>query len=77
MKKKRKRKKLTPLVRTKDFLASFETNVLGPIRVTRSLLPHFRERKTGTMVFISSLSGWVGHPFAGAYASSKFALEGQ
>lgn len=28
------------------------------------------------MVFISSLSGWVGHQFTGAYAGSKFALEG-
>ncbi|KAF9771684.1 hypothetical protein IL306_010671 [Fusarium sp. DS 682] len=59
-----------------DFLASFETNVFGPIKVTRAVLPHMRGRKLGTMVFISSLSGWVGHMFTGAYAGSKFALEG-
>ncbi|KAF4341542.1 oxidoreductase yusZ [Fusarium beomiforme] len=59
-----------------DFLASFETNVFGPIKVTRALLPHMRERRSGTMVFISSLSGWVGHMLTGAYAGSKFALEG-
>ncbi|KAK2603467.1 hypothetical protein QQS21_004327 [Conoideocrella luteorostrata] len=59
-----------------EFLAAFNTNVFGPIKVTRAILPYFRKRKTGTMVFISSLSGWVGHPFTGAYASSKFALEG-
>ena len=28
------------------------------------------------MVFISSLSGWIGHPGCSAYAASKFALEG-
>jgi NAD(P)-dependent dehydrogenase (short-subunit alcohol dehydrogenase family) len=60
-----------------DFVSSFETNVFGPIKVTRAVLPHMRARKSGTMVFISSLSGWVGHQFTGAYAGSKFALEGQ
>ncbi|KAI6754489.1 hypothetical protein HG530_012241 [Fusarium avenaceum] len=59
-----------------DFLASFETNAFGPLKVTRAILPHLRERRSGTMVFISSLSGWVGHQFTGAYAGSKFALEG-
>ncbi|KAF4450150.1 hypothetical protein F53441_6668 [Fusarium austroafricanum] len=59
-----------------DYLASFETNVFGPIKVTRALLPHMRARKSGTMVFISSVSGWIGHRFTGAYAGTKFALEG-
>jgi NAD(P)-dependent dehydrogenase (short-subunit alcohol dehydrogenase family) len=59
-----------------DWLAQFDTNVFGTIKVTKAILPHFRERKTGTMVFISSLSGWVGHAGCSAYAGSKFALEG-
>ncbi|KAL2207843.1 NAD(P)-binding protein [Sarocladium strictum] len=54
----------------------FETNVFGPLRVTTALLPHFRERRAGINVFISSLSGFVGHALTGPYASSKFALEG-
>lgn len=62
--------------RPEDFLAQFDTNVFGTIRVTRALLPHFRQRRNGTMVFIGSLSGWIGHPGVGAYAGSKFALEG-
>ncbi|KAF5583634.1 Zn(II)Cys6 transcriptional activator [Fusarium pseudocircinatum] len=60
-----------------EFVSSFETNVFGPIKVTRAVLPHMRARKSGTMVFISSLSGWIGHQFTGAYAGSKFALEGK
>ncbi|KAI1246702.1 hypothetical protein MGN70_010581 [Eutypa lata] len=59
-----------------QLLAQFDTNVFGTMRVTRAVLPHFRQRRSGTMVFISSLSGWIGHPFVGAYAGSKFALEG-
>ncbi|KAI1458761.1 NAD(P)-binding protein [Annulohypoxylon moriforme] len=57
-------------------LAQFDTNVFGVVKVTRAVLPHLREKKSGTMVFISSLSGWHGHAFIGPYAGSKFALEG-
>lgn len=59
-----------------DWVKQFDTNVFGTIKVTKAVLPHFRERKSGCMVFISSLSGWVGHDACGAYAGSKFALEG-
>ncbi|ETI25850.1 hypothetical protein G647_02627 [Cladophialophora carrionii CBS 160.54] len=59
-----------------DFQAQFDTNVFGTIKVTRAVLPHFRQRHAGTAVFIGSLSGWVGHPGVGAYAGSKHALEG-
>ncbi|KAI0178703.1 NAD(P)-binding protein [Hypoxylon sp. FL1284] len=57
-------------------LAQFNTNVFGVIKVTRAVLPHMREKRSGTMVFMSSLSGWMGHDFVGPYAGSKFALEG-
>ncbi|KAH8889612.1 NAD(P)-binding protein [Thozetella sp. PMI_491] len=59
-----------------QFLAEFDTNVFGAIKVTRALLPHFRQAKAGTNVFISSRSGWIGDPFCSAYSGSKFALEG-
>ncbi|XXG95546.1 hypothetical protein Hte_001810 [Hypoxylon texense] len=42
-----------------QFLAQFDTNVFGSIKVTRAVLPHLRERRSGTMVFIGSLSGLV------------------
>lgn len=58
-----------------DFLAQYNTNVFGTIKVTRALLPHFRSRRHGTCVFVSSLSGWIGHAGCAAYASSKFAVE--
>jgi NAD(P)-dependent dehydrogenase (short-subunit alcohol dehydrogenase family) len=52
----------------------FEVNVLGHIAVTQALLPLLR-KSCGRIVNISSLSGIVAFPFAGAYAGSKFALE--
>ncbi|KAL7931888.1 hypothetical protein V8C35DRAFT_329264 [Trichoderma chlorosporum] len=58
------------------FHDAFETNVFGPLETTKAVLPHFRERKTGTNVFISSISGWSGMEFNGGYSGTKFALEG-
>jgi NAD(P)-dependent dehydrogenase (short-subunit alcohol dehydrogenase family) len=53
-----------------------DTNVLGPMRVIRHVLPAWRERASGTIVNVSSIAGIVGSPFGGAYAASKHALEG-
>lgn len=53
-----------------------DTNVLGPMRVIRHVLPAWRERRSGTIVNVSSIAGVVGAPFGGAYAASKHALEG-
>nr|POE71974.1 putative oxidoreductase [Quercus suber] len=54
----------------------FETNIFGPARLIRSLLPTMRERKTGTIVNVSSIAGQDGLPSCSMYAGSKFALEG-
>jgi NAD(P)-dependent dehydrogenase (short-subunit alcohol dehydrogenase family) len=53
-----------------------DTNVLGPMRVIRAVLPAWRRRGSGTIVNVSSIAGVVGSPFGGAYSASKHALEG-
>jgi len=53
-----------------------DTNVLGPMRVIRQVLPAWRKRGSGTIVNVSSIAGVVGSPFGGAYSASKHALEG-
>jgi NAD(P)-dependent dehydrogenase (short-subunit alcohol dehydrogenase family) len=53
-----------------------ELNVFGLLRVTRAVLPHFRERKCGHVVNLSSIGGLVGLPGFGIYNATKFAVEG-
>jgi len=53
----------------------FEVNVLGALRVAQAFVPGMRERGSGTVVFLSSVSGRVATPLTGVYAASKFALE--
>lgn len=56
------------------FKETLDVNLLGAWRLTKAALPHMRPG--GTIAMISSLSGLVGLPEDGAYAASKFALEG-
>jgi NAD(P)-dependent dehydrogenase (short-subunit alcohol dehydrogenase family) len=59
-----------------DFRSQVETNLFGPINVTRAVLPAMRARRTGLVVTMSSIAGITGQPFVSAYATSKFGLEG-
>jgi deazaflavin-dependent oxidoreductase (nitroreductase family) len=56
--------------------AQIDTNFVGAVRVINAVLPSMRERGGGRIVNVSSLGGMAAPPFAGAYAASKFALEG-
>jgi NAD(P)-dependent dehydrogenase (short-subunit alcohol dehydrogenase family) len=54
----------------------FETNVFGLMEVTRALLPHFRERKNGTIINITSGAGRMTFPLYCIYNATKWADEG-
>lgn len=54
----------------------FETNFWGLAEVTRAVLPQMRARKSGTIVNISSIGGFVGFPAVGYYNATKFAVNG-
>src|SRR4051794_5257597 len=59
-----------------DFRAQVETNLFGPLNVTRAVLPVMRAQRSGLVVTVSSTAGIVGQEFCTAYAASKFGLEG-
>jgi NAD(P)-dependent dehydrogenase (short-subunit alcohol dehydrogenase family) len=54
--------------------AAFDTNVLGMIRTTQSVLPHMRKTQGGKIINISSLAAEVALPYRAVYAASKAAV---
>lgn len=54
----------------------FDVNVFGVMNTIRAILPHFRERKQGMIINISSGAGRFTLPLISLYNASKFALEG-
>ena len=64
--------KLTP----QQIERQLTTSLVGPMNVTRAVLPIMRKQRSGNVVTISSTAGIVGQEFCSAYAASKFGLEG-
>ncbi len=59
-----------------DIRSVFETNVFGLAALIRAVLPNMRHQKSGAIVNISSMGGFIGFPGSGYYAATKFAVEG-
>jgi NAD(P)-dependent dehydrogenase (short-subunit alcohol dehydrogenase family) len=51
-------------------------SLIGPMNVTRAVLPAMRTQRSGHIVTISSLAGLVGFEYNTAYAASKFGVDG-
>jgi len=52
------------------------TSLVGPMNVTRAVLPVMRKQRSGHVIAISSSAGLAGFEFCTAYSASKFGLEG-
>jgi len=52
-----------------------DVNFFGPVRTSRAVLPHMRQRGSGLIVHVSSIVGRVLFPACAFYCASKFALE--
>jgi NAD(P)-dependent dehydrogenase (short-subunit alcohol dehydrogenase family) len=58
-----------------DFRATMETNYFGVLRCIKGVVPQMRERRSGTIINVSSVAGTFSHPPATSYCASKWALE--
>lgn len=54
---------------------NFEINFFGPIEVIKAVLPQMRSQKSGLIINITSIAGYMGLPYRGVYSASKGALE--
>jgi short-subunit dehydrogenase len=54
----------------------FDVNVFGLLGVTRAVLPGMRARRSGRIINIGSIGGFVTIPSSGIYGATKFAVEG-
>lgn len=67
----------TEEVTDEEVRKQYDTNVFGLLNVTRAILPHMRNQKSGHIINISSLLGYTASvPGFGLYGSTKFAVEG-
>lgn len=54
----------------------YEVNVFGTLLFTQGFARQMIQKKSGRIIFITSISGLMANAFSGSYVSSKFALEG-
>ncbi|MGJ7568232.1 oxidoreductase [Variovorax sp. RB2P76] len=59
-----------------DIRRQFDVNVFGAVAMTKAVLPAMRERRSGHIVNITSMGGFITMPGIAYYCGSKFALEG-
>lgn len=59
-----------------NIVRQFNTNVIGLMDVTKAIIPHFRQNKSGVIVNISSIGGQMTFALGSLYHGTKFAVEG-
>lgn len=60
---------------TEEMRKVFDTNLFGAIDVMKAVLPQMRQQKSGLIINITSIAGYMGLPFRGMYSASKAAFE--
>lgn len=54
----------------------FDTNFFGIVRMTRAVVPHMRNQRSGRIINIGSILGFLPAPYMALYAATKHAVEG-
>jgi NAD(P)-dependent dehydrogenase (short-subunit alcohol dehydrogenase family) len=59
-----------------ELIHQFEVNVFGAVAMIKAVLPTMRRRRSGHIINITSMAGYISMPGIAYYSGSKFALEG-
>jgi NAD(P)-dependent dehydrogenase (short-subunit alcohol dehydrogenase family) len=57
-----------------DSAKVFETNVFGPLRTMQAVLPIMRAQRSGLIINVGSIAGYMGLPYRGIYSATKASL---
>ncbi len=60
---------------TEEMKRAFNTNLFGAVDVMKVVLPQMRKQKSGKIINVTSIAGYMGLPFRGVYSATKGALE--
>ncbi|PIB39009.1 SDR family oxidoreductase [Maribacter sp. 4G9] len=58
-----------------EIMNAHETNFMGPLNLIKASLPQMRKQKSGLIINITSIAGYMGLPYRGIYSATKGALE--
>lgn len=59
-----------------DFRAIMDTNFFGHVRLVKGFAEHFKRQRSGAIVLVTSMLGFMAFHGYGAYAASKYAIAG-
>lgn len=63
-------------MKTEEFSSVLQTHLVGAFALTRALLPDMRARKNGAILFIASMTSFIGQPYVMGYSAAKSGILG-
>lgn len=59
-----------------DFTSVLDVHLVGAFALTKAVIPHMRERKSGNILFIASMTSYIGQPYVIGYSAAKSGVLG-
>ncbi|WP_429189237.1 SDR family NAD(P)-dependent oxidoreductase [Fusobacterium sp. PH5-44] len=69
-------KKTIEEMSVEDFTSVLNVHIVASFALTKALIPHMKENKKGSIIFISSMTGFLGQPYVTGYSAAKSAVLG-
>ena len=63
-------------MKVEDFTNVLDVHIVASFALTKALIPHMKEHQKGSVIFISSMTGFLGQPYVTGYSAAKSAVLG-